>query len=249
MQGGNDIITVGIPIYASPIVWLAMEGLCRQKNTCKWELIIYEDEEQALGIRFYKQYLKRLSKVNCVSFHYKYSKERTALSKKWCVISQLANEKSIGIILQAADCFSEPNRIQTSFDKMSEGIDWMHSAKGIFYYIQRNKTIEFNIGNLRTGLNMCMNTELVRQIPIEEKWSSIDNWLLENILKLKPNLKIFTLENNDYLNGIDTDGFNRISLKRKENYSRPKPPFKRTFITADRCLPIEIYQKLRTWRY
>ena len=96
---------------------------------------------------------------------------------------------------------------------------------------------------------MCMNTELVRQIPIEEKWSSIDNWLLENILKLKPNLKIFTLENNDYLNGIDTDGFNRISLKRKENYSRPKPPFKRTFITADRCLPIEIYQKLRTWRY
>ena len=58
MQGSNDIITVGLPVYASPIVWLAMEGLCRQKNTCKWELIIYEDEEQALGIRFYKQYLK-----------------------------------------------------------------------------------------------------------------------------------------------------------------------------------------------
>lgn len=247
MQGENNIITVGLPVYASPIAWLAMESLCRQKTTCDWELIIYEDEEQANGIDFYKQYSERLALVNCVSVHYKYEPERTSLSKKWCQISNIANEKSVGIILQASDCYSEPNRIQTSFNKMTEGYDWLHSARGIFFYIQKNKTIEFNIGDFQTGLNMCMNKSLVQKIQPEDKWSSVDHWLITNLLKIKPDLKTYLWEGDAFLHGLDTDGFNRISLKRRDNYLEPKPPFVSTHITADRCVPEEIYKRLIAW--
>lgn len=241
------MITVGLPVYASPIVWLAMESLCRQKTTCDWELIVYEDEDQAMGIEFYKQYSERLALVNCKAVIYKYSKDRLALSKKWCEMSNMAHEKSNGIILQAADCYSEPNRIQTAYDKMSAGYDWVHSASGIFMFIQTKQTIEFNkTRGTTTGLNMCMSKSLVQQIPPEDKWSGVDYWLITNLLKVKPNLKTYLCEDDDYLNGIDTDGFNRISMLRRDNYNNPIPPFFKTNIKASDCLPLEVYEKLIT---
>src|SRR3990172_13426350 len=113
------MITAALPVYASEIAWLAMESLCRQKTNVKWELIIYEDEQYPLGENFYRQYQSRLHDVGCNTLLYKYSPERIPLSYKWREISLMANKSSLGILLQAADNYSEPNRIQMAHEKLS----------------------------------------------------------------------------------------------------------------------------------
>ena len=243
------IITVALPVYASPIAWLAMEGLCRQKTTCQWELIIYEDSEcsngEPIGREFFHEYDHRIKQAGCTKIMYKYSKDRISLSRKWCEISHMADANSVGIILQATDCYSEPNRVQSSFDKMNEGYDWLHSAKGIFYYIQKKQTMLFDMGVVPTGLNMCMSTKLVRQLHPEDYWSSVDHWLITSLTKLKPNLKQFVFENDDYMKGIDTDGHNRISIKRRQNYILPTAPFYKTDVKIEDCLPEDVVKQIK----
>ena len=241
------MISVALPVYASEIAWLAMESLCNQKTKCKWELIIYEDEQYPLGIEFYKQYSERLTKANCSYVYYKYSTKRITLSFKWKEISMDSNPHSVGVILQAADNYSEPNRIQTAFDKLSKGFDWLYTPKVIFYQIQSDQTILYDLEDIGIGSDMAISRNLAIQLPIEIKWSSVDTWIFESINKIKPFAKIFQDRSDNWKNGIATDGDNRISLNRKNLFVNPQPPFYITNIKAEDCIPKEYIDKLKLW--
>jgi glycosyltransferase involved in cell wall biosynthesis len=244
----EKIITVGLPVYASEIVWLAMESLCRQSTSYKWELIVYEDEFSPNGEAFYNQYFERLKSAGCIRLIYKYSKKRIALSVKWKAIAGWADNDCIGIILQAGDCYSEPQRIQTAFDKMLQGYDWIHSKRGIFYNVDVKKTALFDIGACRTGLNMCMSKSLATQLPDDERWSGVDNWILSSFKKLKRGFKIYLDESDNWRHGVDTDGYNRISLGRKSIIIDPAPPFQKTYITIGQCIPANVLQMLNDFK-
>src|SRR3989304_7399092 len=126
------MITVALPVYASPIAWLAMESLCRQKVNVKWELIIYEDEQYPNESKFYLQYKKRLKAAGGVSIIYTYSEKRIPLSYKWREMALMAHSDSIGIILQAGDNYSHPKKIQLGYDSIKTGYDWSYCPKTYF---------------------------------------------------------------------------------------------------------------------
>lgn len=238
------MITVSLPVYASPIAWLAMESLCNQKTDIEWELIIYEDEEQPNGKNFYRSYSKRLVRAGCTRMLYLYSQRRIPLSFKWKEMAEKSNEKSKGMLLQAADCYSEPNRIKTAFENFKNGCDWLYSPRGCFYQIHKKKFLLYENMDILIGLNMAIRKELAQQLPTEERWSSVDTWMQNNLIKIKPDAKIIQDLSGNWREGVDTDGRNRISLQRRKMFDNPLPPF--YFTDIEPSIPTVVWEKLNT---
>ena len=237
------MITIALPVYASPIAWLAMESLCNQVTDVAWELIIYEDEEQPNGKDFYKSYSKNLVRAGCTRMLYLYSKRRIPLSFKWKEMAEKANDKSIGVLLQGADNYSEPLRIRKAHEILSQGYDWIYTPTSLFYHIHKKKYILYESKDIGIGADMAIKKELAQQLPDEVKWSSVDSWIFNNLKKIKPDAKIFQDLSENWRNGLATDGENRISLQRKKMFDNPVYPFYFTEIKSN--LPIEIWNKLK----
>lgn len=252
LNSRKPVITIGLPTYNSKIVWLAIESLCNQQTNIDWELIICEDEIGANGEYYYNQWRDRLKESGCVRFKYVEVSEKTttsdrmALSLKWRVIVANSSASSLGLLLQASDCYSEPHRIQTAYDKFTAGYDWINSRYGIFYHIYEKKTILFDMNTVETytGLNMAMGMDIARQLPNEIKFSSIDHWLFTSMMKIKPAYNVYIDLSNNWKRGVDTDGENIISVRRKNNYAETKPPFLRTDIKINDCLPKDVLKLL-----
>lgn len=234
------MISVCLPVYASPIVWLAMESLCNQKTNCKWELVVEEDEQYPMGEKFYCSYLLRLVKAGCIDIKYKYSEKRISLAEKWRSMAKDCNRNSIGILLQGADNYSSTNRIEKAAELFHNGADWIYSNKVIFYHVKKNKTLLYYCPGIGIGSDMGMRTELARQLPKEIKWSSVDTWLLNSLKQIKSDLEIVEYTFKDCPTGIATDGANRISLNRHKMFDNPVPPFYQTRYKLSDCLPKEI---------
>ena len=240
------MITIALPNHASRIGWLAMESLCRQITTEKWELIVYEDSDTYQGGRdFYFSYKDRLEEAGCQQIKYLYSEERAPLSQKWKKMAELAHSESLGMILQASDCYSEPLRINTAIAAFREGYDWVQSPKGVFYHVKTAQTMLFNKPGLGTALNMAMSIEHAKRLNDEAKWSGVDSWLYN---QLPDNARIFIDKSSNWLNGVDTDGHNRISIERRSYYNDPKEPFYLTDLKIDDLLPVDIVKLLKEMR-
>jgi len=232
------MITVALPNYCNPFVWFAMESLCNQKTNHEWELIVYEDSDEPLGQEFYESYLPRLS---CKSFGYLYSEPRVALNKKWLKMAEISHPSSLGIILQASDCYSEPYRIETAHHWMEKGVDWVHSPSVYFYNVNTRQVMLFQLGE-GTGSNMAISKKCIQQLPQnEDKWSSVDYWLRQN---MPSDIKMQLDLSDNWKLGCDTDGHNRISIARRKYYNSPRPPFHKTSATIQNILPIDIIKKL-----
>ena len=139
---GEKIISVCMPVYAQPVAWLAMESLCRQQTEVGWELLIYEDEQYANGIKFYQQYSERLSTAKCSSVKYKFFEKRISLAEKYVEMFLRTAPNSIGILLQAADNYSEPFRIQNTFHLLNS-YDWIYCPNALFYSFQKKNNFVF----------------------------------------------------------------------------------------------------------
>jgi hypothetical protein len=238
------MITIGLPNYASNIAWLAMESLCEQITPYKWELIVYEDSDRPLEKEYFTKYQPRLKEAGCVRVVYLYSEERVPLNQKWLKMAELSDPNSLGLVLQATDCYSEPLRLATAEIAFSKGADWIQSPRGYFFNILTRQFMLFEqrVLNDATGLNMAVSMSAIKQMPKDEdKWQSVDSWLFANLPK---GYEVFNDTSSNWLNGLDTDGFNRISLSRRTMYSRPKPPFGRCKTTLSQILPIAICERL-----
>lgn len=238
------MITVGLPNFASPIAWLAMESLCRQITNHEWELIIYEDSDKPLGALFYSGYTERLNKAGMVSMRYEYSLDRVPLNQKWLWMGRNAHPESVGLILQASDCYSEPNRIETAYNAFAAGYNWVQSSKGCFYFIDTGQMMLFDSMH-GTGLNMAISREALKRMPNEQRWSGVDYWLFANIDRPL----VYYDDSENWKQGIDTDGFNRISTGRRSNYNNPKPPFFYTTRTIEESIPMEIVSLLNDCKH
>lgn len=238
------MVTVALPVYAPiNIAWLAMESLCNQKTNIDWELIIYEDEQYPMGEKFYLDYSARLIGSGCVNLKYKYYSERIPLSYKWQEMALMSDNRSVAMLLQAVDNYSNPNRIQATYEAFKEyNCDWYSCEKSLFYRIKDKKMMLFDNLGKGVGSDMAINIELAKQLPKEIKWQSVDNWVFSSLKKIKPDLIEYLDKSNDWMGGLATDGRNRISKHRDKLFDNPIPPFYSTEIRAE--IPNRYFNKL-----
>lgn len=240
-------LSVALPVYNSKnIAWLAMESLCNQITTIEWELIIAEDEhDNMLGIDFFESYQERLQEAGCSSITYLHYDSWIPLPIKWRDMGKQAHQDSEVFMLQAADCYSQPNRIQQSYDAIYYGYDWVDYTDGLFYNILTGQMIQYSY-NARTNLDMAFRTKYARQIPLSSLRKSIDGFLFTNMMALNPKAKAKRYTGL-MLNGLDTDGYNNISKRRCRYYDHVTYPFMKTDLhITDLLLPDKVIEKLLT---
>jgi hypothetical protein len=237
------MITVALPIYNSQkIAWIALESLCRQKVSVEWELLIAEEDVNAVGVEMVAEYVDRLKAAGCVSLKYFSLDYKRPLPQKWKYLAERRSKESTVFLLQAADDFSEPNRLQTSYNEVAlNGFDWCQNKNGFFYNISTGQCMEYDatLFSYPTGLNMACAAHLLDRL--QESWldRGIDRWFYQST---SPN-KVKWIDNS-VAGGVYTDGLNNISISRKKNYSNPSAPFKETQLTVEDVLPADIIEKL-----
>lgn len=238
------MITVALPNFAIDIAWLAMESLCRQETDEEWELIVYEDSSVPLGEDFYNKYLLRLQDAGCKWLTYKYSKERIPLNQKWITMAEKAHPNSLGIMTQASDCYSEPDRIQTAVAAFTDGVHWIHSYQGCFYNIPTGEMMKYKMNGF-TGINIAISIAAMLEMPKDhEQWSSVDWWLWNSMPESLHPAQVHLDESDNWQGGLNTDGYNRISTKRYLQYANPQPPFHHTYLDLYGLLPGDVCDML-----
>lgn len=239
-------LTVALPTWNNAdIVWLAMEGLIRQKNSPDWELVILEcvSNNQA-GSEFFKSYWPRLQKAGCKRLVYEFSNKRLPLNQKWLRLAEIAQGEIF--CLQGSDDYPHPDRNAKAYEANA---DWYDCRYYYQYHIAMEKLIEYdnkqtdaNIPkDWKTGFNMAIRTELIRQIKFTKAIrSGVDFWLFENV---KPQNRF--VDQTKY-KGVSTSGLNTISTKRYKYFKTPEHPFYETAesLTSLR-IPKPIIKQLR----
>lgn len=234
-------VTIAMPLFnMGQIATLALEGLCQQKTTCKWELIICEEQtDNMLSKKKLDEYESRLKNAGCVLIKYLPLTKWIPLGKKWKLISDNTSD-SICFILQAGDCFSHSNRIQETFNSISNGYDYYDENKGYWYSFRLNKTILWEPNksyNHPCRLNMGWKTELFKKLPDNDVSKNVDGYIYRTISSKVNNLKKFRNETL-YIDGVDTDGYNCISSRDEFFIKLPNNIFKESDIDITNSINI-----------
>lgn len=227
--------TIAMPVYnADKIAFLAMESLCNQKTSIKWELIVAEEiHSQQLGIEFIGQYAERLKDAGCEVIKYLQYKEWISLPKKWKDIGQHADSDSKVFLLQAADCYSAADRIEEAFNCIvNQNFDWLDYQNGFFYNLATGQMIQYSAQSI-TNLDMAFKTKFARTIPDSALRKGIDGFLFIHVSKQAKIVKKLSISKPAKLDSFDTDGENNISIKRTSFYSNIRHPFIRTSIRLE----------------
>ncbi|MFP4365533.1 MAG: hypothetical protein ACLFQA_00430 [Bacteroidales bacterium] len=217
------MITVGLPVYnQTKILPVALLGLTNQKNAGYWELIVSSEDEVW---NIVDEFSGRLRQSGCINIVYDKLSKWTPLPHKWRRVGRLMNETSVGMMLQAADCYAHQDRIAKSRLAMNGGYDWYQERRGYFYDFKAKLLVMYD-GKIKTGsrtdLNMCIATKHAKKLPLSDKRKGIDNWMLGTI----DDPKMYISEN--IYQGVDIQGMNNISIKRPRKMRELAPPFKKT---------------------
>lgn len=229
-------LSVGLPTFkANEIVWLPMESLCNQEGiNFTWELIIceelcHENEGGYCGKDFFMSYRDRLHKVGCKEIKFIDLEGYVALENKWRFIVAAADGRSEMLLLQASDNYSPCERLKSAYELTGMGADWIHSLKMYFYNCKTNQVIFRNVSHFSQphGVNIGIRLDLIKDLPFRDEGRFVDTWLRRTVKKYKPEI-IEMPDDGRWETGINTDGFNRISLKRVRHYGNPQSPFYET---------------------
>lgn len=227
--------TIAMPVYkADKIAFLAMESLCNQKTSIKWELIIAEEiHSQQLGVDFFEAYAERLKDAGCESIKYLEYKEWISLPKKWKDIGEHADPDSKVFLLQAIDCYSAADRIAEAFNCIvNRDFDWLDYQNGFFYNLVTGQMIQY-AATARTNLDMAFKTKYAKRIPDSALRKGIDGFLFTHVSQKAKFFKQLSISKPAKLDSFDTDGENNISIKRTSFYSNVRHPFIKTAIRLE----------------
>ena len=254
-------LTVALPIYNSKkIAWIAFESLVRQVGVnFSWELIIAEEDgSQKIGDTLCLKYLEALKDVGCSGIVFLELKEWMPLFQKWMLIYKHSSIKTSNIfMLQAADCFSQVHRLRETMDIFTrKDPDWVQTQRGHFYNIPQDSLALYDhrtlykhankiVRNHPCCLNMAIKHDLMSSL--EEVYCSkgVDSTIFRQIEKKKGKIKVILNESDSYLTGIDTDGYNNLSLGRRDSIRNIQPPYVEPTHTLEQILPRDILKKLK----
>jgi hypothetical protein len=234
------MLTVGLPVYnQTGVLHIALESLCRQFG--KWELIV-SSEDNIWGV--VDSYKDRLKQAGCVNIIYDKLKDWIPLPQKWQRIAQLMSGESLGMMLQAADCYSHPDRIKQSEEAMLQGYNWYNESIGYFYYVQKDLLAIYDNSPFThfTHLNMCIATKYAKDLPFCDKRAGIDGWMLSCI----PENERKVCQVDRLHSGVDLHGLNNISKKRGAMIEGFAKAFKPTKLTIEQIgLPVEVVNQIK----
>lgn len=240
-------LTVALPLYnANNIAWLALESLCNQTNVnFDWELLICE-EDNSQRITYLNEYVERLQKVRCVNIRYIPISDKIRLAKKWQIMGKIADKNSKCFLLQAGDCYSDPNRLKSSFQSLTKGFDWIDTTSGLFYSFISKQLFHYNAKS-KTNLDMGFKTIYARNIPETTKERGIDGFLFDHCEAVKGSaLKVFNITKLS-LARLDTHGMNNISVNRENYFTTKVHIFKPTYHRLEKlALPQSIINSLKS---
>ncbi len=231
-------LSVLLPTWQNKeIIWLAMEGLCRQVDSPDWELIIFECEKDC-GIEHFKQWSERLYKAGCKQVLYMHSPERLSLSRKWKLMFEQA--KGEFVALQGSDDYPHPERNQLAVRMDADWYDCMYYYQ---YHVQMKKLIQYAGWKGKTGFNMVIRAKLVKNIPACDLPNCIDSFLYRYAKPEK------VIHDDRIFAGVSTTGHNTISTRRDMFFRNVKAPFRPTKKTLDKIgLPADIVKRLKEMR-
>lgn len=240
-------LTVALPVWNSKkIVWLALESLCRQRDiSFNWELIVCEEQdENGFGVENYLKYKDRLKHVGCVNLKVIPLKKWISLGQKYYKIIQNSNVNSKALLLQAADCYSQPFRLNESYQKIvKNNYDWVCYKIGAFIDLHSWNHILYNdlSKQQKAGLNMAFCMKSARKLPNEERKKLVDGWLYNNLNIKNP----CDIDPKHWKLGVDTHGLNNISKSRQKYFKKEKHPFYKTDYKVDYYLPKDVVERLK----
>lgn len=241
------MITVGMPAYRQKYIgWLALEGLCRQKTTEKWELLIIEESHLGVGIKQIQKYYKRLRAAGCVNVSYTQLKTWVPLSQKYYLMAQEAEGDLF--LMHAADDYSHPDRLQMSADLIGKNALYQE-VRGYFYDILDGFCVLFDWdaapGKHPCSVNMCYKMPLFKQIELEFRGRAVDLWIFTQIQDRYGDIGVYYDHSDSYKRGVFTQGQNNISMGRYECFYRPNKRFFATDTKIEDLLPDEVAERLR----
>lgn len=249
-------ISVCAPMFrAKYIGWLAMEGLCRQKNIdFEWELIIAEEVEGALGEDKIMTYKKRLESVGCIKIHYIRLYKWIPLSDKYVLMVKGCSDSSKIFVGCAADIFSPPFRLKTQYDLFTKNsnVDFSASPKTIFYDIMSEKTFIYDV-TLRKrkddGSNRTFRMEIMKNLPKAGKirgvdkftWDCAQRYVASQGKKFK--LSLDTSDNWKY--GLNVHGLNNLSRTRDKLFVKYEQGVYENTVDISKTIPTSILDRLK----
>ena len=220
-------MTVALPAWNSgKIIWLALEGLRLQRDVdFGWELIIWEEFGESAEI--VKEFAPKLP--NCLRVRYKSLPKKITLVAKWLGIRDEASTTSSIYVLHAADCFSPDRRLyihNKHFDKHKDCI-LSTQGRGLFYNIITEEKILYKCLEKRFNLNMAYRMSAMKKVKPNDKLErGTDSYIWKCTGGKPTNVKFFgSIDGDNWMTGMDTDGYNNISLTRKRYYKIIKSPF------------------------
>jgi hypothetical protein len=224
-----------------------LESLCRQESAPAWELIICEEpHDNMVGQEVFESYVDRLAQANCVRVVYIQPTEWIPLIDKWILIGQHISDTSKVYTLQAIDGYAPSKRLALSYDVIvNKKCDWVDFSNGYFYSFTHDKVVLYST-KAKTNLHMSFSSKYAKNIPTTHLRRGIDGWL-HNHVKSKAKRRIRHKVINTLLaDGLDTDGFNNISLNRNDKYLIPKFPFIEANKTIEQLpLPAEVIERIK----
>ena len=253
-------LTVALPsLNSEKIIWLALESLRRQTDIdFGWELLIWEEYGKSKEI--VESFIGQLPNCQRVKFkaldpikvgHQKGEyKGRILLLDKWVWMAREASITSKIYVLHATDCYSSPKRLHIHYHHFQNKDCYLSTQpKGLFYNILTEEKILYN-GNWAYGkkahLNMAYRTSFMRSIPESvELPRYIDSYLYDyfsnefNLTRDNIFYDATTCPDN-WKYSIDTDGYNCISLSRRQFYTKITLPFVKYDESYEDYIPKEV---------
>lgn len=260
----DPLFTVALPIFNSKkIAWIAFESLARQVGVnFSWELVIAEElGPEQIGDALSEEYLEALKSVGCSRIVFLGLREWMPLFQKWMLIYQHSSiDTSKVFMLQAADCFSQIHRLRETMDIFeAENSDWVQTKKGYFYNVQTDSlalydhsTLLFHKSrNMRSHpccLNMAVKHKLMSLLKEVYCKRGVDGRIFAQIKQKKGSMKVSLNNSDSYLTGLDTDGYNNLSLGRKSKIVDIQVPFVPPEHNLSQILPEDIIKRLKKLR-
>lgn len=244
------MLTVALPMYKSEnIGWLPLESLIRQQNVdFEWELIIAEEKtKDRFGKKRVMKYEERLKDSGCIDIKYKSLKDWISLPNKLISIANMSNEKSEVFLIQAADNYSHPTRMNETHNSLvNENYDLVGYPYNYMYLINENR-IYFNsrIKNNKRVYGLSTKTSHFKKLPKTDKNKGIDGWLVKNLKKIYENKGLNFIHSNFWQQGFNTHGFHTISFDRYNMLKKEQKGIKQVSNDVMQNWPDDIIKKLQ----
>lgn len=238
-------------LQAAPIFWLALEGLCRQDGAPPWELLISAEQEPHHGnppLQAITAYWPRLQLAGCVHLGIMdpgpCPADPAPLSLKWRQLASAAHPASEAFLLQAADCFSAPERLADSHHLLQRA-HWVHQREGLFLHLPTGTLVQYrHPDGFPTALNMGTRTQLLRHLPRHEVRKGVDRWMHDHVRMQVGTVRTAWLPTAHALGSLDTHGANNISRRRGTKMMALLPPFYSTPLWLQDVLPPDLVERL-----